>query len=67
MSRNIDYAKTGTAQQGNGKEDKLLMGVIEDSKTAFFIVIEDAGSNIAPMTIANKLATLLPSNSALQE
>ncbi len=63
MSERIDYAKTGTAEQGDGNEDKLLIGVIEDAKTAFFIVIEDCAGGPAPMTIANKLADLLPTYS----
>lgn len=63
MSKRISYAKTGTAEQGDGNEDKLLMGVIEDAKTAFFIVIEDCSSGPVPMTIANKLADLLPTYS----
>ena len=63
MSSRIDYAKTGTAERNNGREDKLLMGVIESSKTAFYIVVENGGSKLAPMTVANKLATLLPSYS----
>lgn len=60
MSPLIDYAKTGTAEQGDGTEDRLLLGAIESAKTAFFIVVEDTSSGSAPMAIANKLAQLLP-------
>lgn len=33
--------KTGTAQQGNHTDDKLLLGVSEELHTAFCIVVED--------------------------
>ncbi len=62
MSDRIDYAKTGTAEQGDGTEDKLLVGVIEASKTAFYIVVENNTGSPTPMMIANKLAELLPTN-----
>ncbi len=61
MSQKIDYAKTGTAQRQSGKEDKLLVGVVESAKTAFYIVVEEGGA-ADTMKIANKLAELLPTN-----
>ncbi len=60
MSRSIDYAKTGTAEQGDRTNDQLLIGVIESAKTAFCIVVEKGNYDPAPMTIANRLAQLLP-------
>lgn len=62
MSSRISYAKTGTAQHDNRLDDKLLVGVVESSKTAFFIVVENASGGVTPMKIANKLVQLLPSN-----
>ncbi len=61
MSHKIDYAKTGTAEQGDRTEDKLLVGVIESAKTAFYIVVE-GGQGPTPMQIANTLVELLPTN-----
>ena len=62
FSERITYAKTGTAQINNkGGENKTLVGVIEESDTAFYIVVENYKSgDVAPVTIANMLATLLP-------
>ncbi len=61
LNSRISHAKTGTAEQGDGNVDNLLMGVIESSKTAFYIVVEDGRYSNLPVTIANKLAELLPS------
>ncbi len=61
MSRKIDFAKTGTAEHENGPADKLLMGVVESAKTAFYIVVEE-GRGPMPMQVANQLVELLPSN-----
>ncbi|MBE6686487.1 MAG: hypothetical protein E7591_04560 [Ruminococcaceae bacterium] len=58
MSDLISYAKTGTAQQGDGTENKLLVGVSKSTKTAFYIVVE--GGGVDPMEIANKLICLVP-------
>jgi len=64
LSEKIDYAKTGTAQidTENGKiRNKTLIGVIEKSKTAFYIVIEDfEDGGIMPVDVANRLAEVLP-------
>lgn len=62
FSERITYAKTGTAQINNkGGENKTLVGVIEESDTAFYIVVENYKSgDTAPVTIANMLASLLP-------
>ncbi len=60
LSDKIDYAKTGTAEQTDGSENKLLIGTIEKSKTAFYIVVEDYQGDVKPVEIANKLAEILP-------
>ncbi|MBR2044412.1 MAG: hypothetical protein IJ946_08780 [Clostridia bacterium] len=44
----------------DGNDDRLLIGVAERYKTAFYIVIEDTKDSPNPMTIANKLVALLP-------
>ena len=65
MSDRITYAKTGTAQveiNGRLRENKLLLGVIESSKTAFYIVVENSSSAPQIFSIANKLSELLPTN-----
>lgn len=62
LSEKVTYAKTGTAEINteNGEiRNRTLIGIIEDSKTAFYIVVEDFG-NVSPVEIANKLADLLP-------
>ena len=63
LSEKIDYAKTGTAQYDGKTDSKLLIGVIESSKTAFYIVIEHNTDDPSHITIANTLADLLPKNS----
>lgn len=67
LSERIDYAKTGTAEQGDDIEYKLLVGVVESAKTAFYIVVEDADDITLHITIANKLAALLPHHSPTTE
>lgn len=62
MSRKITYAKTGTAQISNNRSEnnRLLMGVIEESKTAFYIIVESFNDDVSVYDIANKLVSLLP-------
>ena len=64
ISEKVTYAKTGTAQyDDNGEKytNKLLMGTIEESKTAFYIVVEH-NSDLEPIQVANKLVDILPKN-----
>ncbi len=57
----VTFAKTGTAQENNGaSENRLLLGVCEESKAAFFIVIEDYRSGKVPLEIAKILSAVLP-------
>lgn len=61
LSEKVTYAKTGTAEieTPDGEiRNRSLIGIIEGSKTAFYIVVEDFGES--PVPIANKLADLLP-------
>lgn len=63
MDPRITYAKTGTAQRENDNKkvkNSLLIGVMESSKTAFCIVLEENEDSIRAVQIANKLAELLP-------
>lgn len=61
MTGLITHAKTGTAEQGEGKNDRALLGVIAEKDTAFCIFVEalGSGSNLH-VQIANTLAELLP-------
>ncbi|MEE0945820.1 MAG: penicillin-binding transpeptidase domain-containing protein [Acutalibacteraceae bacterium] len=61
-SKSITYAKTGTAEtDSKGSKNKTLVGVIEESNTAFYIVVEDWHSgDMLPATIANTLVSVLP-------
>ena len=61
MTELITHAKTGTAEQGEGKNDRALLGVIAEKDTAFCIFVEalGSGSNLH-VQIANTLAELLP-------
>jgi cell division protein FtsI/penicillin-binding protein 2 len=64
ISEKISYAKTGTAQyddNGSKYTNKLLMGTIEESKAAFYIVVEN-NSGLEPIQVANKLVDILPKN-----
>ena len=55
------YAKTGTAQVGDGVENLLLLGVSKEHHTAFMIVVEDhKDGDPYPNEIANVLAQYLP-------
>ena len=50
----ISAAKTGTAELGNGRTNKLLAGYIQEKHLAFYIVVEDFNNNqIDPAKIAN--------------
>lgn len=61
LNARITMAKTGTAQQGNGNNDRALMGIVEDCNTAFFILVEDAPSGSSLIfQIANALVPYLP-------
>ena len=40
----LSYAKTGTAQVGNGTINRALVGVMKEYDTAFFIYLEDVKS-----------------------
>ena len=64
ISEKISYAKTGTAEYDDNDSkytNKLLMGTIEESKTAFYIVVEH-NSELEPIQVANKLVDILPKN-----
>lgn len=55
------YAKTGTAQVGDGVENLLLLGVSKEYQTAFMIVVEDHKTGDPyPNEIANVLVQYLP-------
>ena len=60
LSKKITYAKTGTAQKNDNKAEnnRLLMGVIEESKTAFYIVVESHSDKL-PFMVANKLTEII--------
>ena len=61
LSSLIDMAKTGTAEQGNGTVNRLLMGVSREKQTAFMIVVENwQEGDPMPADIANTLMPLLP-------
>lgn len=61
LSELYSYAKTGTAQLGNGLENKLLLGVSKEYRIAFMIVVEHyKKGDPTPNQIANKLAEYLP-------
>ena len=45
LSEKITLAKTGTAEEDMGINDRLLMGVMEEYTTAFYIVIVDSEDN----------------------
>ncbi|MBR5312125.1 MAG: hypothetical protein IKU40_04505 [Clostridia bacterium] len=54
----VSYAKTGTAEvtiDGRDTHNSLLMGVIEERNTAFFIVVEDTMDSSAALRIARAL------------
>lgn len=59
----ISHAKTGTAQLGDGSTNRMLMGVMEEYDTAFYLVVEGlpSGDNLI-FDIANKLADILPNH-----
>ena len=58
----ITHAKTGTAQQGAGADNRALLGVMEEYDVAFCIVVEGLGNNSnLHIQIANKLAELMAS------
>ncbi len=61
----ITLAKTGTAQIGADKqvENRLLLGVIEESDTAFIIVVEDASDAGIMVSVANTLVEILAASS----
>ncbi len=53
----ISLAKTGTAEEDGGINDRLLLGVMEAYKTAFFIIVEDSSDNNGLVfAVANLLA-----------
>lgn len=60
---NITHAKTGTAQLGNGTTNRMLMGVMEEHKVAFYLVVEGlpSGDNLI-FDIANELAHMIPTH-----
>lgn len=61
ITEKITYAKTGTAQLGGNRRNKLLLGVCKDSNTAFMIVVEDyRKGDPTAISIANVLARGLP-------
>lgn len=61
LDPSIDMAKTGTAEQGNGTINRLLLGVSREKQTAFMIVVEDwKEGDPMPAAIANVLMPLLP-------
>lgn len=55
LNNAITHAKTGTAEQGDGKVNRLLMGVMEEQNVAFYIVVENNKSKLI-YEIANTLA-----------
>ena len=57
LSARITAAKSGTAQQGNGTQNRLLLGFMEGYKVAFMIVVENVPNNDpTPARVANVLA-----------
>ncbi|MBQ1922782.1 MAG: hypothetical protein II189_03080 [Lachnospiraceae bacterium] len=57
----IDMAKTGTAEQGDGTINRLLLGVSREKQTSFMIVVEDwKEGDPMPADIAGVLMPLLP-------
>lgn len=57
----ITLAKSGTAEQGNGTTNRMLMGAMEEYNTAFFILVEGLPSGDPLIyTIANNLVQYLP-------
>jgi len=61
LDETVTYAKTGTSEVGDTSENSLLVGVIEEAKTAFYIIVEDSkGSGVSTFTIANELAKVVP-------
>jgi cell division protein FtsI/penicillin-binding protein 2 len=56
----ITHAKTGTAQQGNGVTNRLLMGAMGEYHIAFYLVVEDlpSGDNRI-LDIANQLTAII--------
>lgn len=60
MSTKITYAKTGTAELGDGTTNRTLLGVIKEQQVAFMIVVEGLPSgDPLCVTIANTLASVL--------
>lgn len=56
----ISYAKTGTAEHGNGKTSRSLIGTMKEYNTAFFIYVEGLKSgDTRCMQIAEVLAAEL--------
>ena len=57
LSEDITLAKTGTAEEDHGDNDRLLLGVMEDYNTAFFIMVKDSeDQNGLIYDVANQLA-----------
>ncbi len=57
----ITMAKTGTAEQGNSRINRLLLGVCPEKSTSFMIVVESwEEGDPMPASIANTLIPLLP-------
>lgn len=53
----ITLAKTGTGEEDNGINDRLLLGVMEEYQTAFFIILEDSAAESGLVfEVANLLA-----------
>ena len=56
----ISLAKTGTGQEEWGLNDRLLLGVMEQYHTAFFIIVEDSeDNNDLVFEVANLLAEVV--------
>lgn len=53
----LTVAKTGTAQQGDGRVNKLLLGYSQELDVVFFISLEDwtPDSGVTPQEVANCL------------
>ena len=61
LDQRITMAKTGTAEQGNGKINRLLLGVCPEKKASFMIVVESwEEGDPMPADVANTLIPLLP-------
>ena len=57
LSEHITLAKTGTAESDKSANDRLLLGVMEEYNTAFFIIVEDSvGNSGRVFRVANMLA-----------